>query len=92
MEALSLGDQTFNFDKSATKAAYALLEGGYADKCGRDPCRNLAAQRATAFPQDFLTLLDHIGIDPLKEGETFEYGPEPSGEHLYGGWFYFVGR
>lgn len=27
----------------------------------------------------------------MKEGEAFEYGPEPSGKHLYGGWFYFIG-
>ena len=91
MQALSLGDQTFTFDKSATEAAYALLEGGDADRCGCDPCRNFALQRNIAYPLDFLALLDRLGIDALKEGEVFEHGPEPSGKRLYGGWFYFVG-
>ena len=92
MEAFSVGDQTFNFDKSATQAAYTSLEGGFAERCGCAGCRNFAAQRTTAFPPEFLTLLDQLGIDPLKEGEAFEYGPEPSGKHLYGGWFYFIGK
>jgi len=92
MEAYNLGDQTFNFDKSATEAAYALLESGFAERCGCADCRNFAAQRSTAFPARFLTLLDRLGIDRLKEGEAFEYGPEPSGKHLYGGWFYFIGK
>ena len=92
MEAFNLGDQTFTFDKPATLAAYASLEGGFAERCGCADCRNFAAQRTTAFPPDFLTLLDRLGIDPLKEGEAFEYGPEPSGKHLYGGWFYFIGK
>jgi hypothetical protein len=91
MEAFNLGDQTFNFDRSATEAAYALLESGFAERCGCADCRNFAAQRSTAFPSRFLTLLDRLGIDRLKEGEAFEYGPEPSGKRLYGGWFYFVG-
>jgi len=91
MEAFNLGDQTFNFDKSATKTAYASLEGGDADRCGCDPCRNFAAQRTAAFPRDFLDLLDRIGIDAKKEGEAVHCGPEPSGKHLYGGWFYFIG-
>jgi hypothetical protein len=91
VEAFRLGDQTFNFDKSATKAAYALLEGGYTDWCGCDPCRNFALQRTTAYPPEFRALLDRLGVDTMNEGEAFEYGPEPSGKHLYGGWFYFIG-
>jgi hypothetical protein len=33
-----------------------------------------------------------LGIDPLKEGEAFYYAEVSPGVHLYGGWFYFVGR
>jgi hypothetical protein len=27
----------------------------------------------------------------LKEGEAVHYGHESCGQHIYGGWFYFVG-
>ena len=91
MEAFHLGDQTFYFDKSATEAAYALLVGGDADRCGCDACRNFALQRTTAYPPEFHALTDRLGIHPLKEGEAVHYGPESSDQHVYGGWFYFVG-
>ncbi len=91
MDELQLGDQTAHFDRAATESAYASLEGGDADRCGCDPCRNFAIQRTAAYPPDFLALLDRLGIDPLKEGEAVHYGGDSSGKHNYGGWFYFVG-
>jgi hypothetical protein len=91
MEAFQLGDQSAYFDRGATEGAYALLEAGDADMCGCIECKNFALQRTTAYPPDFHALLERLGIDALKEGEAFGYGPEPSGRILYGGWFYFVG-
>jgi hypothetical protein len=91
MNALNLGDQTACFDRAATEFAYASLEGGDADRCGCDPCRNFALQRTVAYPPDFLALLDRLGIDSLKEGEAVHYGEDSSGKHNYGGWFYFIG-
>ena len=91
MEELSLADQTASFDRYATQAAYSLIEGGDADQCGCDPCRNFALQRINAYPPEFHSLLDRLGIDALKEGEAVHYGPESSDRHVYGGWFYFVG-
>jgi hypothetical protein len=91
MEAFELGDQAAHFDRAATRAAYASLEGGDAERCGCAPCRNFALQRAAAYPLDFRALLDRLGIDPLKEGEAVHYGGESLDKQDYGGWFYFIG-
>jgi hypothetical protein len=39
----------------------------------------------------FLALLDRLGIDPLKEAESYHNARLVSGRHDYGGWFHFVG-
>jgi hypothetical protein len=91
MEQIQLGNQVITFDREQTIKAYSALQGGDAERCGCAPCLNFAAQRKSAYPENFCSLLDQLGIDFEKEGEVFEYGPE--GElHLYGGWFYFVGE
>lgn len=43
------------------------------------------------FPEEFRSLLKTIGIDPVKEGEVYEAGPEGDCR-IYGGWFYFAGE
>ncbi len=43
------------------------------------------------YPEKFRLLLDRLGIDPEKEGEVYECGPEGS-LGVYGGWFYFAGE
>lgn len=50
-----------------------------------------AAQLSSVFPDEFRFLLKNIGIDPLKEGEVYELGPEGD-RRIYGGWFYFSGE
>jgi hypothetical protein len=40
---------------------------------------------------NFRLRLDQLGIDPEKEGEVYECGPERS-LRVYGGWFYFAGE
>jgi len=52
---------------------------------------NFAAQRSTAFPDNFRHLLIQLGIDSEKEGEAYECGPEGA-LTVYGGWFYFAGE
>jgi len=44
----------------------------------------LRLRRIAGFPEQ-------LGIDPEKEGEVYECGPENS-LRLYGGWFYFAGE
>src|ERR1700719_332108 len=92
MTEIQIGDQTIRYDREATAAVYASGEHGFAEKCGRIFCENVAAQRNLVYPDSFKALLEQLGIDPNKEAEVFEYGPVEDGYHLYGGWFYFVGE
>ena len=92
MTPLALGDQRIEYDREATAAVYRAMESGFAEKCGCAGCRNFMAQRGSVFPTPFLSLLERLGIDAAKEGEVYESGPFPDGRHVYGGWFYFVGR
>jgi len=91
MEQLQLGDLVIRFDRDRTRRAYTSMKSGDAEKCGCSYCRNFAAQRSTAYPEVFRSLLDQLGIDPEKEGEVFESGPEGSLRN-YGGWLYFAGE
>jgi hypothetical protein len=91
MEQIQLGDQVIRFDRERTRQAYSGMTGGDAERCGCTYCRNFAAQRRTAYPDVFRSLLDHLGIDPEKEGEVYESGPEGA-LRMYGGWLYFAGE
>lgn len=52
---------------------------------------NFTAQRSSIFLDEFRSLLKNIGIDPVKEGEVYEVGPDGD-RRIYGGWFYFAGE
>lgn len=90
MDQIQAGDQIVRYHREKTIAAYSTMKSGDADRCGCSSCLNFAAQRRTAFSEDFLRLLHQLGIDPQKEGEAYECGPEGD-LTVYGGWFYFVG-
>jgi hypothetical protein len=88
MDQIQAADQIIRYDRKQTRAAYSAMNGGDADRCGCSCCLNFAAQRRTAFPDDFRRILDQLGIDPEKEGEAYECGPDGA-LRVYGGWFYF---
>src|SRR5258708_23572764 len=92
MTELRLGDQLVSYDRDATVAAYAQLQRGSAEMCGCSVCRNFLAQRDKLYPQHFLKLLDHMGIDLTKEGDLYEDGPMADNVQPSAGWFYFVGE
>ena len=91
MEQMHRGDQIIYYDKQRTIEAYASLRMGACEECGCTYCRNFAAQRDKAYPDDFRLILGSLGIDFTKEGEVYECGPEDD-LSLYGGWFYFAGQ
>ena len=91
MERLQLGDQVIRFDRNRTRQAYSSIKSGDAERCGCLYCRNFAAQRRTAYPEVFRSLLDQLGIDPEKAGEVYESGADGS-LRMYGGWLYFAGE
>ena len=82
-----MGDQLIRFDLELTRAAYAALGSGVAEKCGCPYCRNFAMQRSTFYPETFRRLLDQLGVDLAKEGDLHEEGAEDTLVR-YGGWFY----
>jgi hypothetical protein len=91
MEQIQSGDQTIRYDREQTRRAYTELRSGGVERCGCSYCRNFVTQRSTAYPENFRRLLEQLGIDPEKDGEVYECGPEGS-LRVYGGWFYFVGE
>jgi hypothetical protein len=91
MEQIRLGDQIIGYDSVGTRTAYAGMKSGSAERCGCPYCRNFVAQRSTVYPEKFRQLLDQLGIDPEKEGDVYEGGPEGSLME-YGGWFYLAGE
>ena len=91
---LCVGQQKVRFDRDATAALYRdTITAPNADECGCISCKNFAAQRSKAYPEEFLQFLMELGVDPLKEWEVFDYEfTENSRGHLYGGWFVFSGE
>jgi hypothetical protein len=85
------GDWTYTADREATVRAYSEAEGGWTERCGCAPCRNFRLVRARVLPDDFLELLDALGIDPAKEAEVYHNARLAAGRHDYGGWYHFVG-
>ena len=94
-EELALHSQKVRFSREATIALYRdVINMPGADRCTCTYCRNFAAQRNKAYPEEFLHLLNQLGANSLKEWEAFEYGiaDENPKTWLYGGWFLFCGK
>jgi hypothetical protein len=79
-------------DRNATIAAYRGVERGGSDTCECAGCRNFRLARKLAFPDDFISLLDRLGIDPSKDAEVYHNVQLAPGRHHYGGWFHFIGN
>jgi hypothetical protein len=87
----NFGRWEFTCDRPATVDAYARADQGGSDSCTCNGCRNFVAARTQVYPQEFLSLLDSLGIDSRRDGEVYLLGPAASGRYYYGGWFHFVG-
>ena len=79
-------------DSDATRDAYARITRGGADTCNCLPCRNYRLVRDIAYPTEFRSLLDELGVDYRKELEVYFGVPQPDGLHHYEGWFCFAGK
>jgi hypothetical protein len=86
------GQWQFECDPEATQLAYSHVESGGAKRCDCNGCRNFVAARERVFPKAFLEFLATLGVDPLKDAETYHNARLAPGRHDYGGWFHFVGR
>jgi hypothetical protein len=87
----SFGEWEFQVDRAATVDAHAREPQGGADTCTCNGCRNFVVARDSVYPDEFLSLLESLGIDYRKDGEVYLNGPLESGFYSYGGWFHFVG-
>jgi len=77
------------FDREDTVRRYSLLPIG--SGCACTDCQTFGAMGIGAFPEDFRTIADLIGIDVEKPAELCHYGKDETGLHLTGGWFHAVG-
>ena len=87
----SLGGKRYTCDRAATENAYSRADIGGVESCSCEGCRNFVLVRDEVFPPSFLALLESLGIDPRKDGETYHIARDRPGRHYYGGWFHFVG-
>ena len=92
MELLELAGWRIECDRAATTAAHADSPATGPEACGWDPCRNWAESRERLLPEDFLRLLDRLGIPPDREAEVYHNARLESGLHSYGAWYHFVGK
>lgn len=94
---MKIGGVVVEYDAVATRNAYAEIDGGI-NSCKCDCCANYRLVREEIYPQDFLVILERLGIDSRKEielthlpaNDADDDGP-PYG-HAAFGHFAFVGR
>src|ERR1051326_7789828 len=88
---LQIGGYELEFDRDATAACYARVRVPGPEACGCADCRSWVAARQHVLPPEMRELLAQLGIPADGEIEVAEM-PGPSQPHLYGGWYFVVGR
>jgi hypothetical protein len=76
-------------DVEATRRMYALIDHGQADDCTCEDCAYFSTHRSQAYPQEFVDLLERLGIDAAKENEVWSL-EQTDGCEFHGN-FDFVG-
>ena len=92
MNTMKIGKWEVEFDRDATRAAYAKIENFCVEQCHCVYCKNFEAIRDEVYTEEFKSILKDIGIDARKEAEVYYIRAVNKNRHLYGGWFHFVGR
>ncbi len=88
---LQIGGYEVEFDRDATVTCYARVRVPGPEACGCADCRNWIAAREHVLPAEMREVLAQLGIPPDGEIEVAE-APGLSQPHLYGGWYFVVGR
>lgn len=86
-----IGGYELEFDPAATAACYARVQLPGPEACGCAHCRNWIAAREKVLPSQLRDLLLRLGIPENGEIEVWET-PGQSQSHIYGGWYFIVGR
>jgi hypothetical protein len=92
MDLVSYKKWVLQVDREATREAYAATPSGGSDECGCLYCQNFAAAREHLYPEEFLALLEQLGIDYRKEVEVWEASAPNARIRFCSGWFHFVGK
>jgi hypothetical protein len=79
-------------DPVATRQIYLQISDANRKKCDCDDCTLFFALGRNAFGEEFLALLDTLGIDYKWDTEIYYSGKIDNNVHLYCGWYHFVGR
>jgi hypothetical protein len=92
MKKLRVGPWDVEADPEATARVHERIGVGGPEECGCGDCRNFAAARDLAYPEQASALFRALGI--RRDRETEVGGPVAleEGRLLYSGWFHFIGR
>ena len=86
-----IGRWVLRADVERTKEAHSRLTQSGAAACSCSGCANFEAVRSQFLSGPLGGILTELGVVPPWEVEVYEMGRAPSGLHVYGGWFHFVG-
>lgn len=88
---LQINGYELEADPEATAGCYARIRVPGPEACGCADRRNWIAAREHVLPSQLRELLSRLGIPINGEIEVAET-PGQSQPHLYGGWYFVVGR
>jgi len=89
-ETLKFREWILAHDRARTREAYASLGDSSLD-CSCAYCRNFDLGYRDAYPEEFLALLEALGIAPQHYGEIYALGKSPQGLYHYHGVYHFAG-
>ena len=91
MKEVNIKDWELLVDTEQTKKNLKNIKSD-AETCGCSYCRNFIAGRDTAFPEEFMHILETLGIDFKKDIQTSHLCKTAEGKHQYDVNYYFVGK
>jgi len=89
-QRVKIKDWNVEVDRESTEQAHRQKTAGFAT-CSCSYCAWFRDHRAELFPNEFLDVLQTMGIDPTKDIEVYEAHEDPKWA-FYGGWFHANGR
>ena len=92
METIQFKGWSLWVDPKATAKDYQSFDGGIADGCLCNDCRNFVAIRDHIFPEEIKMLFTALGIDYTKECENMHYQKLDNELHYYHFWYHFKGK
>ena len=91
MQRIQIGPWEIEYDREATRAAYAAGGDSSNYYCGCQGCRNYLAN-TRAFPEAMRQFFDSLGIDPEKPSHLGCAIATGENEYFCSGWYHVIGR